>query len=86
MAAFGLTLEDVEPVAPDLWPENEAAAMVFAQMGTQWRVAFGGQFGLDYGPLPFTLEMNAIPRADWPRVFEEVRVLEHAALKAMSEE
>lgn len=86
MAAFGLTLEDVAPAGIDLWPDTEPAVMAFIQMGTQWRVGMGGPIGLDYGPLPFVLRMNAVPRTEWPVVFEDVRVLENTALKVMSED
>lgn len=85
MSAFGLTAEDLAPAAVELWPENEAAVLAFAQMSTQWRVGMGGPVGLDYAPLPFVLRMSGIPRGDWSDVFESVRLMENAALKAMSE-
>lgn len=74
------------PADVEVWPDNDAAVMAFAQMGTQWRVGMGGPVGLDYSPLPFVLRMNGVPRADWPEVFESVRVMENAALTAMNGE
>lgn len=49
-------------------------------MGTQWRVSASGPVGLDYQALPFVLRMMRIPRKDWPRVWDAVRVCEFAAL------
>lgn len=86
MSAFGLTVEDVAPADVDLWPDNEPAVLVFAQMSTQWRVGMGGPVGLDYTPLPFVLRMSGIARTDWPDLFASVRLMENTALKAMSEE
>lgn len=78
--------EDVAPADIELWPDNEPAVMVLVQMGTQWRVGMGGPVGLDYAALPFVMRVSGIPRADWPGIFEDLRVLENAALKTMSEE
>jgi len=86
LAAFGLTVEDVAPADVEIWPDTEPAVMVLVQMGTQWRVGMGGPVGLDYAALPVVLRMNGIPRTEWPTVFEDIRVMENAALKTMSEE
>lgn len=64
-----------------LWPDVVMAVKVFATMGKQWRAGAGGLMGLDYTPLPFVLRMARVPRAEWPDVFEDLRVLEDAALK-----
>jgi hypothetical protein len=49
-------------------------------MGTQWRVGAGGATGLDYGVLPVVLRLSGVPRAEWPDVFDGLRIMEEAAL------
>ncbi|WP_416046676.1 DUF1799 domain-containing protein [Cupriavidus basilensis] len=77
--------EDFEAPPVEVWPDNVQAFEVFGQMGTQWRVGMGGAIGLDYGALPFVLRMSRVPRDQWAPVFEGIRVMENAALSAMSE-
>lgn len=79
-------MEDVAPADVELWPDTEPAVMLLVRMDTQWRVGMGGPVGLDYGALSFVLRMSGVPRAAWPDMFEDLRVLENAALKVMSEE
>ncbi len=57
-----------------------AAISVFIAMSTQWRVGPGGPYGLDYQALPVTLRLCEVPRQAWPDVFDEIRVMEIAAL------
>lgn len=45
----------------------------------------GGATGLDYGVLPNVFRMMAIPRGEWPALFEDLRVMESAALSTMAE-
>jgi hypothetical protein len=49
-------------------------------MGTQWRVGMGGATGLDYGVLPHVLRLVGVPKREWPRVFDDLRVMEAAVL------
>jgi hypothetical protein len=44
----------------------------------------GGATGLDYNVIPVTLRLMRVPRADWPDMFDDLRVMESAALSAMS--
>jgi collagenase-like PrtC family protease len=86
MAANGLTLEDfVDDYTAEVWPDTEVSINVFVAMSTQWRVGFSGRTGLDYGVLPQVMRMCGVERSDWPMVFEDIRVLELAALEQMSE-
>ena len=55
-------------------------------MGTQWRMGPGGPVGLDYGALPGVLRMMGAKRADWHWLFEDLRVIERAALEEMNKE
>ena len=54
-------------------------------MGTQWRVSPGGPTGLDYGVLPTVLRLHDIPRSEWREMFDELRIMEDAALAKMHE-
>lgn len=54
---------------------------LFDAMRTQWRVAMGGAYGLDYGPLPTVMELLGIVDKAW--AFEGLRIMESAALDEM---
>ena len=75
-------MEEATPVT-GIWPDNLASVNVFIAMSTQWRTGMSGATGLDYGALPAVLRMTSVPRAEWPEVFESIRVLEDAALEVM---
>ncbi len=74
------------PAAVELWPDNVAAVMVLTRMVSQWRAGAGGLIGMDYTALPVVFRLTGVPRADWPDLFEDIRVLENAALKEMYDE
>lgn len=68
----------------ELWPENWPVFEVFAQLRTQWRVAFGGPTGLDYAALYPLLDRAWRADAEqWRMAFDDVREMEAAALEAM---
>jgi len=50
---------------------------------TQWRVGFAGATGLDYGVLPTVFRLIGVPRAQWSRLFDDIRVMERGALYHM---
>lgn len=54
---------------------------LFDAMRTQWRVGFGGPYGLDYGPLTQVMELLGIEDREW--AFEGLRVMEQVALKIL---
>ena len=67
-----------------LWPENAPVFAVYTRLHTQWRVGgMGSLIGLDYTTLPFFLELDAVPRPDWPEVITGVQVMENEALRHM---
>lgn len=47
---------------------------------SQWRTGMNGATGLDYAVIPTVLELIEVPRARWPQVFQDLRVMEDAAL------
>ena len=69
----------------EVWPDNHAAFNLFNTIGTQWRVGMGGATGLDYGAIYPLLDRIAQDAAEWMDLFDDLQVLERAALKQMSE-
>lgn len=70
-----------EPV--EVWPDNLPAVNLFISMSTQWRVGMGGATGLDYAALPAVMAMLCIEESERPQVFEDLRIMESAAIVAM---
>jgi len=85
LAAAGLTAEDFECEAVELWPENERAYFLFLSLQTQWRVGMGGATGLDYLVLFAKLDRMKLSDEDAELLEQDIRAMEHEALKAMSE-
>ena len=78
MAAINAA-QDVE-----VWPENMAAINLFNSLSTQWRVGMNGATGLDYGPLFSRLDRMKLSEQDHEWMFDDIRVIEAAALTAMN--
>jgi hypothetical protein len=86
MAANGLTIEDFEAdYTAEIWPDCQRSFDVFCAMSTQWRTGMNGATGLDYSAIPQVLRLCRVPRTEWADVFEDLRVMESAALKQMSQ-
>lgn len=64
-----------------MWPENVAPFTVFRAMATQWSVGMNGPIGLRMEALAFVLEVQEVPKADWPEVTQAVQVLERETLR-----
>lgn len=75
-----MTLEEAQGEAVGVWPDNLLAVNVFIAMGSQWRIGTNGATGLDYSALPVVMRMVGISAKDRSAVFEDVRVMEDAAL------
>lgn len=84
-ASLGLTAADFPEQITEVWPDNWPAVMVFDGMATQWRVGASGATGLDYAALPFVMRTLKVPPGDRAQVFDDVRVMESAALAKMGE-
>jgi len=52
-------------------------------MMTQWRFGAAGPTGLDYTALPIVMDMRQVEKTAWSEIFDDVRIMERAALKAM---
>lgn len=83
LAAFGMTLDDVRPTGIEVWEEHAPVIGLFHAMGTQWQTGMSGPTGLNYQAMPFLLRMHGIARSEWRQTFEDLQVLEGAALQEM---
>lgn len=81
---MGFTPEDYEETV-EVWPENWPTWLIFRDCATQWRTAgmTGVKVGLDYTPLFRLMDESGLSRGEWREAFDDIRVLEGAALKAM---
>lgn len=74
----------VAQAAPvEIWPENWQAIMVFEALSTQWNVGMAGIVGLRYEVLPAVLRACGVAASDRPRMFQQIRIMERAALGVM---
>lgn len=68
----------------EIWPENLRTFEVFEAMCRQWRMGPGGPTGLDYNVLPMIWRLYRVKPKDQRALFDDVRVMESAALGAMA--
>jgi hypothetical protein len=86
MEAWGLTPEDYEGDAAEVWPENWRSVMLFIDIKSQWRVAgMGGCVGLDYNVLFKKLDRMELTRDEYDQIEDDVRVMEYEAMSVMSQ-
>jgi len=69
----------------EVWPENWPAFVLFASVQTQWNVSMGGPTGLRYEALYPLLDRETGDPHEWRSLFQDIQVLESAALKQMAE-
>ena len=87
LAAMGLKAD--APLVEDkleLWSDNVAAVEIFGDMLTQWNVGPGGLVGLRYEALPNLPRYARIPDAEKQSLFDDLRVMERAAITEMRKE
>ena len=80
MRALGFSLGDYEADTFEVWEENWCSVQAFARLGTQWRHGMAGPTGLDYAAVLASLRVMQIPEDDVRQVFEDIQVMESAAL------
>lgn len=87
-AAFGLTLEEASGPPIEVWPDTEMSILVFDALGSQWIYAgMGGvPTGIVYASIEPVLRRRKVPAEAWDDVFEDIRVMEDAALLEMHEQ
>lgn len=86
MEAAGFAPEDYETDPVEVYPENWPALDVFISMGTQWRVGMSGATGLEYLVLFRLLDRRFRDAEEWQNAFDDIRVMESAALDQMRKE
>ncbi|MBZ0106146.1 MAG: DUF1799 domain-containing protein [Sulfuricella denitrificans] len=86
LAALGLKREDLAgPEDRIVWvyQENWAAFVLFSRLQTQWRMGMAGATGLDYAGMEAA--MRIIGTRDRAKMFDDISIMERAALSAMAE-
>lgn len=85
LESFGMTRADYDEEEPETINFDESmnqAWDVFCAMGTQWRSAGAGAYGLDYNVLPLLFRIYKID--DEEMALNDVRIMEGVALEIMS--
>lgn len=71
----------------EIWPENWQAYLLFTSLQTQWNVGgMGGRTGLRYEALYPLLDRQTDTPEQWQQLFDDVRVMEYAALSQMADD
>ena len=90
--AFGLE-EEAEALKPKpfpVWPENVLVMQIFDDMRGHWveRQTQEGRLplALDRLQLKCALELMGVKRREWPALFNDIKVMEDAALEALAED
>ncbi len=84
MAAAGFVPEDYDTERVEVWPENWCAWCLFCDVSGQWRLSpIGTPLALDYTPLFARMDRLQLPPDDWEAAFQDVRVIEAAAIERM---
>lgn len=63
-----------------MWAEHWQTIELFRQMSTQWRVGFGGAFGLDYAVLFQLMDLQDIDKSRKLEILAQIQICEAAAL------
>lgn len=80
MRAAGMGPEDYDAVITEVWEENWPSVQFFARLATQWRHGMAGPTGLDYASVLALLRSMRLPRDQAEQIFDDVQVMERAAL------
>lgn len=88
MRSTGCDPEDFEDeFAPvEVWPENWPIFGLFRRLQSQWHTGMAGATGLQYASAYPLLDRTFPEQADWDEAFEQLRVMESAALAEMSQD
>lgn len=81
MSALAARVDEAEI---EVWPDNWPAFVLFCDLQSQWRIGMGGPTGLDYNVLLTLLARMRLSDAEHDNLFDDVRVMERAALDAIS--
>lgn len=67
----------------EVWPENMPVIRLFDSLQTQLRAGMSGVFGFDYSVYFTRMERMKLSEQEYEWMFEDIRVIESAALNAM---
>lgn len=85
LEAVGLTRADIEE--PEevifIWPENWQSFQIFCSLRTQWFTGFNGRTGINYCSMPIVFDLYNIEQNRRLEIFEDIMVMENAALGVM---
>lgn len=71
-----------------MWPDCVESINLFECLHTNWRRAGcnGARTGMDYSAVHSVLLMRQIPKKKWTELFDDIRVMEDAALEHLSKQ
>lgn len=70
-----------------VWPDNYQAVSTFIELQTQWRVGgMGSATGLDYVAALAVIRELDLEKDEARELFQDIRVMEAAALEQMAED
>lgn len=83
---MGMQPDDFRGPPVAVWPENVPAVRLFLAMDTQWHSGMSGRTGMVYASLPEVWQRLRVPREDRDALFDDLMLMERAALIAMHED
>lgn len=83
---YGLTVEEASGPPCEVWPDNWPSVELFTSVSTQWRMGPAGPVGLDYAIAFRLMDRLGLSERAWDWMFDDLRVLEDAALEQMRKE
>lgn len=82
--------EDHQPKPCGIWPENARSVWIFFDLEDHWieRFTLDGPVpkALDRGQIKNTLQLMNVKRRRWPRIFNDLRVMETEAIEVLRRE
>lgn len=81
MAALGLTAQDFEADAVEVWPENVPALQMFQRIGTRWVMGGTGCVtGIRWEAVYPLMDRLGLDAPAWDALLSDLEVMEQAAL------
>lgn len=86
LKAWGFDAQDFESDVVLVWPENRQAVHAFSALRHQWTHGMAGPTGIPHAALPELWRRLKVPAARRDDVFQDLLVMQDAALTAMHED
>jgi len=67
-----------------IYPDCVKPVKIFRRSITQWRMAYGGPYGLDYN-IVFKFMDKLVSDSEWDLILDDIQLMESAALKVFNE-